>query len=158
MEGKEIKKDNYTVQIGYSKEAKEKKLLKFISKSGDEFEISAEELSSMLIGGVNQNTLEATFVESDKVDVVEVSRQLECVIDKKMKKGDKIRLNYKHPYPVSFALIEQIYGIAKIEMDVPMLTLTKKYIEDTRKKIKPEQEKFINKFYKSFKNVDLNKK
>ena len=64
MKAKEIKKDNYTVQIGYSKEAKKKKLLKFISKSGDEFEISAEEMSSMIIGGVNQNTLEATFVES----------------------------------------------------------------------------------------------
>jgi hypothetical protein len=39
MAGKEIKRDNFTVQVGYSKEAREKKLLKFISKSGDEFEI-----------------------------------------------------------------------------------------------------------------------
>jgi hypothetical protein len=155
---KEIIKDNYKVQVNYSKESIKNKLLKFIPKKGDPFEISAEELSSMLIGGVNRNTLEATFVETDRVDVVEVGRQLECVLDKNMKKGEKIRLNYAHPYPLSFALIEQVYGIAKIKMDVPMLTLTKEYIEETKKKLKPEQEEFIGKFYKSFKNVDLNKK
>ena len=154
----QIKKKDFTVQIGYSKEAKKKKLLKFISKSGDEFEISAEELSSMLIGGVNQETLEATFVETDKVNVVEVGRQLKCILDKDMKKGDNININYAHPYPLEFAIIEQVWGIAKINMDVPAFTLTKEYIDETKKKLKPEQEKFIKKFYKSFKNVDLDKK
>ena len=158
MKAKEIKKDNYTVQIGYSKEAKKKKLLKFISKSGDEFEISAEELSSMLIGGVNQKTLEATFVELDKLNVVEVGRQLECVLDKDMKKGEKFRMNYTHPYPLEFAIIEQVYGIAKINMDVPSLTLTIEYINEVKAKLKPEQKEYIDKFYKSFKNVDLDKK
>ena len=157
MKPKQIKKENYTVQIGYSEEAVEKKLLKFISKSGDEFEISAEELSSMLIGGINSDTLEATFVESDKINVVEVGRQLECVLDKDMKKGEKILMNYKHPYPIEFALIEQAMGIAKIDKDVPVTTLTKEYIDKVRSKIKPNQENFIQKFYKSFKNVKLNK-
>jgi len=158
MNPRQIKRKDYTVQIGYSKEAEEKKLLKFISKSGDEFEISAEELSSMLIGGVNSNTLEATFVESDRINVVEVGRQLMCVLDKDMKKGDKINMNYSHPYPLEFALIEQAYGIALIEKDAPVTTLTRKYIDKVKKKLKPEQEKFLEKFYTSFKNVDLNKK
>ena len=158
MEGRQIKKEKYTVQIGYSENAKEKKLIKFISKSGDEFEISAEELSSMLIGGVNSNTLEATFVESDKISVVEVGRQLECILDKDMKKGDRININYSHPYPVEFALIEQAYGIAKINMDAPTIELTKEYIEKVRSKIKPEQDSFVKKLYKSFKNVNLTKK
>ncbi|MCK5020314.1 MAG: hypothetical protein KAS32_24965 [Candidatus Peribacteraceae bacterium] len=154
MEAKEIKRENYTIQTGYSEEAKEKKLLKFISKSGDEFEISAEEMSAMLIGGVNQNTLEATFVEADKINVVEVGRQLKCILDKDMKKGEEIRLNYAHPYPLEFAIIEQVMGIAKINMDVPALTLTKEYIDEIKKKLKPDQEKFIKKFYMSFKNVE----
>ena len=157
MDGEEIKRDNYTIQVGYSKNAKKDHLIKFISKSGDEFEISAEEMSEMLIGGVNSNTLEATFVESDKVNVVEVGRQLECVLDKDMKKGEKFRLNYSHPYPLEFAIIEQVYGIAKINMDVPSLTLTKEYIDEAKKKLKPEQEKFIEKFYKSFRNLKLKK-
>ncbi len=158
MEGKEIKRDNFTVQVGYSEEAKEKKLLKFISKSGDEFEISAEELASMLIGGVNSDTLEASFVESDRINVVEVGRQIACVLDKNMKKGEKININYTHPYPIEFALIEQVYGIAKINMDVPALVLTNDYIKEMKSKIKPEQEKFLEKFYSSFKNLKLNKK
>ena len=155
MKAKELKKDNYTVQVGYSKEAAKKKLVKFISKSGDEFEIAAEELAGMLIGGVNNETLEATFVDSERINVVEVGRQLEAVLDKDMKKGEKIRMNYSHPYPLEFALIEQVWGIAKINMDVPALTLSTDYIAEAMKKLKPEQEDFMKKFYKSFKNVDI---
>jgi len=157
MTPKEIKKENFTVQVNYSEEAVKNKLLKFISKSGDEFEISAEEMASMLIGGVNSETLEAAFVESDRINVVEVGRQLACVLDKDMKKGEKININYTHPYPLEFALIEQIYGIAKINMDVPALVLTADYIKEMKSKIKPEQEKFLEKFYSSFKNLKLNK-
>lgn len=158
MKAKELKKENYTVQIGYSEEAKEKKLMKFITKSGDEFEISAEELASMLIGGVNNEVLEATFVESNAINVVEVGRQLQCVLDKDMKKGEKINIGYSHPLPLEFAIIEQVYGIAKINMDIPALVLTKEYIDEVTKKLKPEQEKFLNTFYKSFKNINLNAK
>jgi len=157
MEAKEIKKKDFTIQVGYSEEAKEKKLMKFISKSGDEFEISSEEMADLLIGGVNTELLQATFVESDRVNVVQVGRQLECRLDKDMKKGEKILLNYKHPYPVEFAVIEEAMGIAKIEMKSPVVTLTKEFIEGVRAKIKPEQESFIKKFYKSFKNLKLKK-
>jgi len=152
---REIKKKNYTVQIGYSPKAIKDKLMKFITKNGDEFEISSEEMSSMLIGGVNSNTLEATFVESDRISVVEVGRQLECVLDKDMKKGDKINLNYKHPYPLEFALIEEAYKIAKIDKDIPRIVLTKEYIKEVRAKIKPDMTNYISKFYKSFKNLKL---
>ena len=159
MNPTELKKDKYTVQINYSPEATEKKLMKFITnKSGDEFEISANELSTMLIGGVNSEVLEATFVESNRIDVVEVGRQLQCELTEDMKKGAKININYTHPYPLDFALIEQVYGIAKIKMDVPAFSLTREYIEEAIKKIKPEQEKFLNTFYKSFKNVNLDTK
>jgi hypothetical protein len=94
MKPTELKKENYTVQINYSPEETEKKLMKFITtKSGDEFEISASELSSMLIGGVNSDVLEATFVESDRINVVEVARQLQCELTEDMKKGQKININ-----------------------------------------------------------------
>ena len=155
MKAKELKKKDYTVQIGYSDEAKEKKLMKFITKSGDEFEISAEELSSMLIGGVNSETLEATFVESDRINVVEVGRQLQCELTEDMKKGQKININYTHPYPIEFALIEEAYKIAKIDESVPKVVLTREYIDKVKAQLKPEMTNYINKFYKSFKNVDI---
>ena len=155
MKPQELKKKDYTVQIGYSDEAKEKKLMKFITKSGDEFEISAEELSTMLIGGVNSETLEATFVESDKINVVEVGRQLQCELTEDMKKGQKININYTHPYPIEFALIEEAYKIAKIDESVPRIELTREYINEVKSKLKPEMTDYINKFYKSFKNVDI---
>lgn len=154
----QLKKDDYTIQVNYSPEAIEKKLMKFISKSGDEFVISADEMSSVLIGQVNSELLSATFVESDRVNVVEVLRQFKFKANRNIKKGEEIRLDYKHPYPVEFALIEEAMKIAKINMDVPVFTLTKEYLDEVRTKITPEQEKFINRFYKFFKNLFKSKK
>jgi hypothetical protein len=149
----ELKKKDFTIQVGYSKDAIKNKMMKFISKSGDEFEISAEEMSSILVSQVNSNTLEATFVESDRINVVEVGRQLECVLEEDMKKGQKIRMNYTHPYPVEFALIEEAYKIAKIDESIPRITITKEYLDDVRAKIKPEMREYSESFYKSFKNI-----
>ena len=149
----ELKKDDYTIQIKYSDEAVEKKLMKFISKSGDEFVISAEELASMLVSQVNSETLAATFVETDRVNVVEVGRQIQCVLNKDFKAGEVININYTHPYPIEFALIEEAAKYAKINMDAPAFVLTAEYIEEVKKKIKPEMKKYIETFYKSFKNL-----
>jgi len=149
----ELKKENYTVQINYSKDAIKNKLMKFIPKEGTPFVVSAEEITSMLVGGVNASMLEATFVESDRINVVEVGRQIQCSLDKDMKKGDIININYTHPYPIEFALIEEAYKIAKIDESIPKVTLTKEYINEVKSKLKPEMSEYIDNFYKSFKNI-----
>jgi len=149
----ELKKEKYTIQVNYSPEAVEKKLMKFISKSGDEFEISAEEMASILVSQVNSEVLSATFVESDRVNVVEVIRQIVVQVTRDIKAGETVRMEYRHPYPIEFALIEEAMKIAKINMDVPVSTLTKEYIDGVRSKITPEQKKFINRFYEFFKNL-----
>jgi len=153
----ELKQENYTIQLKYSPEAVEKKLMKFISKSGDEFVISADEMISFLVEQVNLDTLSPAFVETDKVNVVEVSRQLKCVLDKDMKKGEEIRLNYIHPYPVEFALIEQAWKIAKIEEKGGVLPITKAFIDNVRSRTTPNMEKYLSKYYKSFKELGFNK-
>lgn len=149
----EMKKDKYTIRVNYSDEAKEKKLMQFETPSGDTFEISAQEMSTILIGQVNSDLVEATFVESDRVNVVEVQRQIRARADRDIKKGEEIRLDYTHPYPVEFALIEEAAKIAKINRDVPVMTLTKEYIDEVRLKITPTQHKFVDLFYKFFKNL-----
>jgi len=149
----ELKKEKFTLQVNYSPEAMEKKLMKFTTPNGDEFEISADEMSTILIGQVNSELLEATFVESDRVNVVEVKRQMKAIADRDIKKGEEIRLDYYHPYPVEFAIIEEGMNLAKINMDVPVFTLTKEYLDQVKEKITPEQRKFINKFYMFIKNL-----
>lgn len=155
MKAVELKKKDYTIQIGYSEKAIKDKIVKFITPSGDSFEISSEELISTLMNQVNMDTLSPTFVETDKINVVEVGRQLECVLDEDMKKGQKIRLNYSHPYPVEFALLEEAYKIAKINMDTPRYTITKEYLDKVQAQLKPGMSEYINKFYKTFKNVKI---
>lgn len=154
----ELKKDKYTIQVNYSEDAIEKKLMKFVTPSGDEFEISAEEMSSILIGQVNSELVEATFVESDRVNVVEVERQIAVRADRDIKKGEEIRLTYVHPYPVEFALIEEAMKIAKIRKDVPVFELTFDYIKSVKEKTTKEQKKFVTLFYEFFKNLLSKKK
>lgn len=154
----ELKKDTYTLQINYSDEAIEKKLMKFITPNGDEFEISADEMGTILSSQINSETLEAIFVESDRVNVVEVNRQIECTLTEDKKKGDVIRIEYRHPLPIELALIEEVWKIANINKDAPAFLLTKEYIDEVIEKMKPkrkENERFLSSFYKSFKGLKI---
>lgn len=149
----ELKKEKYTIQVNYSPEAIAKKMMKFITPGGEEFEISAEEMSTILIGQVNSDLIEATFVESDRVNVVEVTRQIRARADRDIKKGEEIRLDYTHPYPIEFAIIEEAAKLAIINKDVPVRELTVEYINAVKEKITPKQRKFVDLIYKFFKNL-----
>lgn len=149
----ELKKEKYTIQVNYSPEAIDKKLMKFITPSGDEFEISADEMATILIGQVRSSVVEATFVESDRVNVVEVTRQIRAKADRDIKKGEEIRIDYTHPYPVEFALIEEAAKLARINKDVPVMELSVEYIERVKEKLTPKQHRFVELFYKFFKNL-----
>lgn len=155
--GIKLDKGKFTVEVKYSDEAVEKRLIKFTVIEGKEIVLTADELSSMLINQVNSETLSATFVETDRVNVVEVMRQIKCVLDKDYKKGQTININYTHPYPIEFALIEEAWKIAQVQKDVKVMDLTIDYIEEVKKKIKPEMEKYLKKFYQAFKTIDLSK-
>lgn len=155
--GVKLERERFTIEVKYSPEAVEKKLIKFTVKEGDEIVLSADELISMLVHQVNSEVLSATFVESDRINVVEVGRQIQCVLDKDLKKGEVININYTHPYPIEFALIEEAWKIAQIKKDTKVTELTVGYIEEVKKKIKPEMVEYIRKFYESFKSINLNK-
>lgn len=153
--GLKLTQKDYKIEVKYSKEAIDKKLMRFTATNGTSFEISADEMISFLVNQVNSDTLKPTFVDIEKINVVQVLRQIKCVLDKDMKKGEEILLNYFHPYPLEFAIIEESYKIAKIELVPGVMELKKEFIDETKKKIKPEMEGFIKKFYQSFKNIDL---
>lgn len=157
-EGTKLDKGNFIVEVKYSPEAVEKKLIKFTVVQGNEIILTADELVSMLVNQVNSKTLSATFVESDRINVVEVIRQLKCVLDRDFKKGELININYTHPYPIEFALIEEAWKIAQIKKDTKITEFTAEYIEEVKTQIKPEMEKYIRKFYDAFKSLKLEQK
>lgn len=154
----EMKKEKYTIQVNYSPEAIEKKMMRFITPSGDSFEIGAEEMSTILIGQVNSSVIEATFVETDRVNVVDVTRQIRVRLDRDFKVGEEVRFDYVHPYPIEFAIIEQAANLAKINMDVPVRELTVEYIKEVEKKITTKQRKFVDRFYKFIRSLWPDKK
>ncbi len=156
--GIKLDKGNFTVEVKYSEEAVEKKFIKFTVVEGKEIVLTADELISMLVNQVNSEVLSASFVETDRINVVEVGRQIQCVLDRDYNKGEVININYTHPYPIEFALIEEAYKIAQVTTGMKVTELTSEFMEDVKKKIKPRMEDYIKKFYKSFKSLDLSKK
>lgn len=155
--GQKLVKETFDVEVKYSDEAIEKKLIKFIVKEGNEIVLSSDEILSILVGQVNSETLSAAFVESERVNVVEVVRQIQCILDRDYKKGEIININYGHPYPIEFAIIEEVWKIAQIKKNAPVTELTSEMIENVRKEIKPQQVEFLRKFYKSFKKINTDK-
>lgn len=160
LEKKAVEKDfgTFKVQANYSPEAIEQKTLKFITPSGDEFEIKGEELAAIMMGTVSSELIEASFVDSEKVNVVEVTRQIRARADRNIKKGEEIRLDYTHPYPVEFALIEEAAKLAIINKDVPMMELTVEYINATKEKITKKQRKFSDIFWSFFQGLKTSRK
>ncbi len=151
--GVKLDKGNFTIEVKYSPEAVEKKLVKFTVIEGKEIVLTADELVSTLVNQVNSEVLSASFVETDRINVVEVSRQLQVVTDRDFKKGEIININYSHPYPIEFALIEEAWKIAILKKDTKVIELTAEYIEDVKKKIKPKMVDYMKSFYKAFKTV-----
>ncbi len=150
-------KDGYELHVNYDEESIEKKLMKFVPTNGEPFTISAEEMMSILVGQVNAEQLSAAFVESDRIQVVDVMRQIRVRADRDIRRGEEIRLDYYHPYPLEFAVIEEAAKLAKIQMDVPLMTLTVDYIKAAKGKTLPEQKRFIDFFYKFFSSLKANR-
>lgn len=150
-----LEKEDYSLEINYSESAIAKKLIKFIPKEGTEFEISAEDIISFLVNQVSMNTLEPTLVDTEKINIVDVYREIKVKLDRDFKEGEIIQLGYKTPYPLEFAVIESIYNIAKVEEGAEVFSLTSEMIEKYKKQIKPEQDDFVKKFYAGHKGLKL---
>ena len=145
---------NYKIEVKYSPEAEKKKLIRFTMKGNHKsFEISADELIKLLVTQVNDDLIAPTFVETKRVNVVQVGRQFSAVLEKNMKKGEVIRINYAHPYPLEFALIEEAMKIAVVTPGIERTVLTKEFIDEVKAKLQPRMKEFTENFYQSFKQI-----
>ena len=154
VEALKTTKDNYIVEAKYSPKAIENELVKFTVTKGKSFEISVIEL---LATGVNKEKLAPLFVNTEQVDMVYVKRQLHGKASKTIEAGGEITLEYVHPYPVEFAILEEAYQIAQIDMNVPKTTITMEYLAEVKEKINPKSEEFLKASYRSF-DLPLDKK
>jgi len=156
--GVKTQREGYEIEIKYSPEAYKDKLMRFTTPSGDQFVISADEMINMLVEHVNLDVLAPTFVDTKRVNVVNVKRSLMVKAQVDIKAGTEFAVGYVHPYPVEFAILEEAYKIAKIIPEMGVTELTKEFIDDVKAKIQPNMKEFTKQFYKSFKNVETTEK
>jgi hypothetical protein len=153
--GMKSEQKDYTVEIKHTPEAIEKRLIKFTSNKKGGFEISAEKLIELLSHYVNSEELAPTFVDTQRINVVYVKRNIQAVLDRDFKAGEKVNFEYEHPYPLEFALIEEAFNIAKIDKDREGFVVTPELIKKTKKQTPKSCITFVKKFYESFKNLLL---
>jgi hypothetical protein len=153
--GMKSKQKDYTVEIKYSPEAIKNRLIKFTTDKKGGFEVSADKLIELLSHYVNSEELAPAFVDTQRINVVYVKRQIQAILERDFKAGEKISLEYEHPYPLEFALIEEAFNIAKVNKDREGFVVTPELIKKTKKQTPKSCIDFVKKFYESFKNMLL---
>ncbi len=156
IEGKISEQKDYTVAIKYSEDAIKNKLIKFTAKNEDKsFEIETDKLIELMSQYVNSDTLAPAFIDTEKITVVYVTRNLKCKLDRDMKAGEEINIEYKHPYPLEFALIEEGYKIALIDKEHTAVTVTPEMLKQVKRDTPESSRNFVKSFYKGFKSLVL---
>jgi len=153
--GMKSEQKDYTVEIKHTPEAIKKRLIKFTSTKKDGFEISADKLIELLSHYVNSDELAPAFVDTERINVVYVTRNIAATLERDFKAGETVHLAYEHPYPLEFALIEEAFNIAKIDKDREGFVVTPELIKKTKKQTPKSCLNFVKKFYESFKNLLL---
>lgn len=149
LPGMRSEQSGYSVDIKYSPRAIREKMIRFTIKKGKDFEISSEKLIELLSHYVNSEQLAPTLVDTEKINVVYVTRNLKCRLDKDMKAGEEINIEYQHPYPLEFALIEEGFNLAKINKERGAVEITPEMIKKAQQKTTPSMISFIKKFFNS---------
>jgi len=145
---------DYKVSIKYSKKAIAEKLIKFTV--GDKsFEISSDKLIELLAKYVGSEELSPVFVNTERINVVFVKRNIQAQLDRDFKAGEIINMEYQHPYPLEFALIEEAYKIAAVNQEREGVIVTPELLKQVKRDTPKQSEHFIKSFYKSFKNLML---
>lgn len=139
-EGFYVETDDYRIEIKYNKKAREENLVKFIVKSGDTIEIPAGALAEVL-AQISTEIASPGLVDRKVVQMIKVNRTIKGVLDRDMKKGQEININYSHMHPIEFAIAEEAERLCKIPDDIK--ELNKKALERAAKRVTKKQKEFI---------------
>lgn len=151
-------KKNYTVELKYSSKAERDQLIRFTAKEGNSFEISAPQIVELVSQYINGKDLEPVFVDTERIKVVYVTRQMEATLDRDFKAGETIRIGYQHPYPIEFAIIEEGMKLAQIDPNREGFIVTPELLKQVKRNTPEASKNFIQKFFQSFKNIGLGHK
>lgn len=153
--GFKSEQDTYSVEIKYSKDAIKDKLVRFTVKDGNSFEISSDKLVELMSHYLNSESLAPAFVDTEKITVVYVKRQIKMKADRDIKTGEEFNVEYSHPYPLEFAIIEEGYKLALIDKEKLAVIVTPELLKQVKRDTPASSDNFIKKFYQAFKTLNL---
>lgn len=147
-------KPDYSVMIRYSKKAEDGKLIKIIPKKGKPIEISTKDLVSLLAEHVNFDILAPAFVESKKINMIRVTRNVTLVPNSDIKAGQTVHIPFTHMVPIEFAIAEEAIGVALIGDKVKEIN-SKEYAE-AKLRVDAGVENYTQEQYRSMLNKASN--
>lgn len=117
-------KRDYSVEIKYSEEAREKKLIRFTAKRKNRsFEISLDEFINLVMIHLNKEYVPMLQTVQESVEMVEAIRTLNFKCTKDFKEGEEMSIQYIQPMPLEFAIAEEAYKMAKMQGDIVRVPL-----------------------------------
>lgn len=102
------------------------------------FKISAKKLGHILADYVSRDFSELLNLKTRSIMMTEVERQLVLKSSKDVAEGEEIRVSFKHPMPLEFALAEEVFNKCKADKDKLEITPEdiEKYKDDFSKNAK----------------------
>lgn len=135
---------DYRVEIKYSNEAVKKNLVRFVLKDGKKsFEISVKEIIDIVVPNFKNDVIAPMLVDSKGINVMEVSRTIKFVPDQDIKAGTEVNLDYRHMYPIEFAIIEEAYNLCRINDKTQVVHLSEDDWKAAMDSVTKKQEEFV---------------
>lgn len=137
-------KEGYKVEIGYSRRAVTKELIRLVIKKGDSVELSIRELVDLVAHHFNKKRISPLIVQNNVIRMTEVTRTIQGTLNKDMKAGEPIVLQYKHLIPYDFAVAEEAMELCKVQgRPIIQHEISEKDFEDAKLSIDEKTKSFI---------------
>lgn len=122
--GSVAENDDLSIFVNYSKEAKEKELIKLVPKNGNEVVISADDILSIVASQLKKKELAVALTTADitEIPMIETMRPLDVTLEKDFKKGDRIQFLFPHMYPYFLAVAEEAYKLCETRGEIKIIT------------------------------------
>lgn len=138
----------FSVLIKYSDRSRDGKIIKFIPRKGEPFELSTEAFVSLLAKHVNFNHIAPAMIHNKTIDMVQVTRNIVLKVNRDIKEGEVISIPFTHMHPLDFAIAEEALGVAHISPEVK--SINEKAFEKARKRVTQKTEDFAKEQWSQF--------
>lgn len=156
-QGHFFENDDVRIDIKYSKEARERELIKFTSKTGEPIIFSTEDMLALIREQFKQKDIAASLTTADSsfVPSVEVAIPIYFDANKDIKKGERVQFFAPMHMPVGIALAMEAIRLCQVKgKEIEKIPMDE--FQEAKETLKESATEFVERYFKP--QVDALKK